>query len=205
MAIKIFVEGIADKKFISDYILSVYGQNINTDIISTEGWATIKSIEKGEMYRTQMMKNTDDDGINLIIFDADNNFTERLTEINTWKGLYGVEFNSFLWPNHSDSGDLETVLENVINPNNQLIFECWEGYENCLQGQIIEGRDTPLTIPARKTKIYGYLEALHGESKTQKEMLKEQKRNYQKTEYWDLNSEYLMPLRGFLDTYFNTN
>lgn len=204
MVVKIFVEGIADIKFLKDYISQQYNVQLEKDdIIETKGWTNIKSEGKdGEVIRNQMTRNTDFGGINLLIFDADNNFELRLQELEEYKQIMKLEFEIFLWPNHSDSGDLETVLENIINPNNSSIFDCWADYEICLQTISIEGRSKPLTIPARKTKIYGYLEALLGESYSQKKKINEGNRNYTQNEFWNLKSDYLDPLKSFLNNYF---
>ena len=51
---------------------------------------------------------------------------------------------------------------------------------------------------AKSIKIYGYLEALLGESKSQKELIKEANRNYENPQHWNLDSEYLEPLKKFL-------
>ena len=56
-----------------------------------------------------------------------------------------------------------------------------------------------VTTPAEKTKIYGYLEALLGESKSQKELIKEANRNYENPQHWNLDSEYLKPLKVFFE------
>ena len=55
-----------------------------------------------------------------------------------------------------------------------------------------------LTIPAKKTKIYTYLETLLGKSKTQKKLIKDANRNYESTQHWNLDAEYLEPLKEFL-------
>jgi len=201
MEVKIFVEGIADKKFIKDFISQKYNVQLGkNDIIETEGWTNIFSDgSDGEKVRNKMTQNTDDDGTNLLIFDANNNFRVRLNEIEEWRQETNLDFEIFLRPNHSDSGDLETVLESIINPKNSPIFDCWDSYETCLRSKSIEGRTNPLTTPAKKTKIYGYLEALLGETRSQKEKIKERKRNYKKTEFWNLDSDYLNPLKFFLD------
>ena len=47
-------------------------------------------------------------------------------------------------------------------------------------------------------KIYGYLEALLGETKNQKELIKEANRNYENPQHWNLDADYLEPLREFL-------
>lgn len=60
-----------------------------------------------------------------------------------------------------------------------------------------------LTIPAKKTKIYAYLETLPGKSKTQKKLKKDANRNYEKTQHWNLDAEYLEPLKDFLENNLN--
>ena len=71
-------------------------------------------------------------------------------------------------------------------------MDCWENYEEELRKLEIPGRTPPpLTTPAKKTKIYGYLEALLGESKKEKKMIKEIERNYENPLHWDLDAEYL--------------
>lgn len=77
-------------------------------------------------------------------------------------------------------------------------FECWEGYEKKLVKLDIPGRTPPpLTTPAKKTKIYGYLEAYHGETKREKELIKEANRNYVDPKLWNLDAEYLGALKVF--------
>ena len=51
---------------------------------------------------------------------------------------------------------------------------------------------------AKSIKIYGYLEALLGESKSQKELIKEANRNYNYPQHWNLDAEYLEPLKQFI-------
>ncbi|MCR5037741.1 MAG: hypothetical protein K6A94_00160 [Bacteroidales bacterium] len=138
-------------------------------------------------------------GVNLVIVDADKDLQARKNEIEKWQQRNDVEFVLFLMPNNEGAGALEDLLENIINPNNRPIFECWEGYEKELVKLDIPGRTPPpLTTPAKKTKIYGYLEALLGESKSQKELIKEVNRNYENAQHWNLDAEYLESLKGFL-------
>ena len=51
---------------------------------------------------------------------------------------------------------------------------------------------------SKNTKIYGYLEALLGETKSQKELIKEANRNYENPQHWNLDAEYLEPMKAFL-------
>ena len=195
--VKIIVEGVADVRFVQDYISFLFGEDLKekTDILSAGGWTKLDS---DSAFVQQLNQNRDNGGVNLIIFDADTDCQSRRKEILDWKESNNLDFELFLFPNDTDPGALEALLERIINPKNAPIFECWEKYEMCLGSKHIEGRSEPLTRPANKTKIYGYLEALLGESKSQKEQIKERERNYKNTDHWDLNAEAIAPLREFL-------
>ena len=204
---QIFVEGDADKKFLSDYYHHLFSENAPKNCITHTGEL---SNEKTGGYRKlldeanllNMRSNIANGGVNLVIFDADEDFETRRKELLAYKEEYGVEFELFLLPNNKDAGELENLLENIINPNNRPIFDCWENYEQELVKLDIPGRTPPpLTTPAKKTKIYGYLEALLGESKSQKKMIKESERKYENTRHWNLDAEYLKPLKEFLEMY----
>ncbi len=198
--VKIFVEGEADVRFIQQYSKYIFNEDFKAGIIDkTGGWSKITSPnQEGIAIQNLMKNNTDDGGINLVIFDADADFNQRQSEILSWKAKYNLDFELFLFPNNSDTGALEELLESIINPINQPIFDCWEKYENCIETKIIEGRSIPLTIPAKKTKIYGYLETLLGSSNSEKAKIKEINRNYLDSNHWKLESESLIPLKEFL-------
>ena len=192
----IVVEGIADETFIRQYLYHLFGQKVPENfILKTNGKDNLKS----SVAINRMRSMTDQGGINLVIFDADNNFETRRASILEWKKQNGLEFELFLLPNNQDKGELEDLLENIINPNNRPIMECWEHYEKELVTLDIPGRTPPpLTTPAKKTKIYGYLEALLGTSESDKKKIKEREREYDNTLHWNLDAEYLSSLKEFL-------
>ena len=192
----IFVEGVADERFFKQYISHVSGEEVEDErLVILKGWDNLKT----EASAVRMKSMTANDGVNIVVVDADKDFLARKVEIAKWKQANGVEFELFLLPNNHDTGALEDLLENIINPNNRPIFDCWEDYEEELVKLNIPGRTPPpLTTPAKKTKIYGYLEALLGESKSQKEQIKETKRNYEVALHWNLDAVYLNPLKEFL-------
>ena len=200
---QIIVEGTADKKFFEDYYRHLFHENAPEGSITlpirgdkTGGYQKLFS-ENGI---NTLKEGMDYGATNLVIFDADNDFDARRKDILDWKQEHAVEFELFLLPNNHDAGTLEDLLENIINPNNRPIFGCWEHYEQELVKLDIPGRTPPpLTTPAKKTKIYGYLEALLGETKSQKELIKEANRNYENTQHWNLDAEYLEPLKLFLN------
>ena len=192
----IIVEGDADKKFVEDYYHHLFRMVAPKDSIYAAGGYKNLSNESSLQ---RMRMNTDQGGVNLVIFDADDDYEARWKELSSIKERDGVEFELFLFPDNRDAGALEDMLENIINTRNRPILDCWENYEKELVQLQIEGRTPPpLTTPAKKTKIYGYLEALLGESKNEKKKIKEKERDYENTLHWDLDAEYLERLKVFL-------
>ena len=191
----IIVEGLADLVFFEHYYRHLFGKPAPKGFVfKTDGKDNLPK------FANQMRTMSANGGINLVVFDADDDIEARRKELLAIKEQFGVEFELFLLPNDKEAGALEDMLENIINPNNKPIFECWEGYEKELVKLDIPGRTPPpLTTPAKKTKIYGYLEAYHGETKREKELIKEANRNYADPRLWNLDAEYLGALKGFLE------
>ena len=191
----IIVEGLADLVFFEQYYRHLFGKSApNGFVFKTDGKDNLPK------FANQMRTMSANGGINLVVFDADDDIEARRKELLAIKEQFGVEFELFLLPNDKEAGALEDMLENIINPNNKPIFECWEGYEKELVKLDIPGRTPPpLTTPAKKTKIYGYLEAYHGETRREKELIKEVNRNYADPKLWDLDAEYLGALKEFLE------
>ncbi len=190
---KIYVEGVADQKFIADFISCHY----NISLIKGENLIEIGGKDNLLSILPLLETNIANKLINIVIFDADEDVSERKKELQDFKKKHQVNFDSFLLPNDKNKGDLEDLLINIINSGNQKIFDCWDKYETCINDISKE-----MTLPAKKTKVYAYLEPLLGESKSQKKKIKEENRNYKNKEHWDLSVEYLNPLKDFLDKYF---
>ncbi len=219
----IWTEGIADQKFLADAIGHWFGlkfertnvkkngkdaqifkgsnENLTIDIQSLVGKDTILNEKQAvETLKDQYSFNRNQGKLNIVFLDADENIENRFVEVEQSKIFLEEDYPVFLLPNNESIGDLETLLEKIVNPINNEIFECWNNYENCLTGK--ENPANPgnlITLPARKTKIYAYLEALLGSSKKQKELIKEPNRDYTNPNHWDLNHGYLEPLKTFLN------
>ena len=196
----VFVEGVADKRFISQLITVLFGGNVADDsIIVTDGWKSLVTQAKENLYINQMNKTLDNGGVNLVVFDADDDVDSRRSELLSWKEEHGVDFELFLLPDNHNPGELEDLLESIINPENKPVLDCWNDYEKSLGKVSIPWRDgVPLTIPAKKTKIYAYLESLLGKSRKQKELIKENKRDYTNENHWNLKAEAIEQLSSFL-------
>jgi hypothetical protein len=118
--------------------------------------------------------------------------------IDQVKAELNIDFNLFLFPNNKNDGTLETMLESCINPEHAGIMECWESMEKCVNGK---GK---YTIPADKSKIYVYLECLHGISNKEKEKIKDPNRDFTMTDKWRIDytdNPFLKELKIFLDVY----
>lgn len=197
----IFVEGVADARFFKQFINHLFGETVADErIVILKGWDNLKT----EASALRMRSMTANGGVNLVIVDADKAFQSRKDEIERWQQTNKVDFKLFILPNNQDAGALEDMLENIINPNNRPILDCWEDYEKELvQLDIPDRTPPPLTTPAKKTKIYGYLEALLGPTKREKELIKEANRNYENTLHWNLDAKFLEPLKEFLENYIS--
>jgi hypothetical protein len=209
----VFAEGLADRKFLHDYIEVEFGVSLGAIKKSKGGIATVSCMDTtggwnvldsngGSTFRDKMKKNTSNGIVNLVIFDADTatnggGFSTRKAEIEKWKTDHGLNFELFLFPDNCTDGALENLLERIINSRNEPIFECWKRFEDCLPTKNTCSKQ-PLTIPAKKSKIYAYMEVLHGESNAEKERIKDAVRDFKNTMHWDLNVAALNPLRDFL-------
>lgn len=138
------MEGIADKRFIEQLLESVFSQNIPSDnIIKTDGYTNLTATNKEQTFINEMLRTTDDGGINLVIFDADSNCERRRTELLDWKRRSKVDFELFLLPDNANSGELEDLLMQTINPVNQPAMErhfdasCQEDSNLCLSGSTV--------------------------------------------------------------------
>lgn len=201
MAYNIFVEGDADKQLIkqlTEYLKIDTSQGL---IIKTEGCSSLISPKKEHTFLNQMRRMTADGGKNLVIFDADNDFEHKKKELQDWKNCNQVDFELFLFPNNEHNGDLEDLLVNMINPENAPIMNCWQKYEESLKTIELPWRKGhPLTIPAKKTKIYAYLEVLLGTSGSEKNKIKEKNRDYLNENHWNKEASILKNLLYFLST-----
>ena len=78
--VKIIVEGVADIRFVQDYISLLFGEDLKekSEILSAGGWTKLDS---DSAFVQQLNQNSDNGGVNLIIFDADADRKARRKEI----------------------------------------------------------------------------------------------------------------------------
>jgi hypothetical protein len=204
LPIRIFCEGISDQRFLRDFLKVHYEINISDEdlkknkfIENMGSWNKLPSLdlkikESYSDYTSLLFLDADDEKvIGKPGFDATIKYVTEL--MIAWKW---TKYDIFVLPNHQDKGTVEDLLENVINKKHSQIFECWNEFENCLS------KDKSLTIPAKKSKIYSYLECLHGVTNQEKDKCKDPNRDFQDESLWDikdLENPYILKLKEFLD------
>jgi hypothetical protein len=204
IAIRIFCEGISDQRFLRDFLKIHYQIDISDKDLKNNKY--IENLGSWNKLKIQKEKITESfsEYTSLIFLDADDEkvtdkagfaetiaFVQGLMSEWNWK-----KYDVFVLPNHQDNGTVEDLLENIINIKNKKIFDCWNEFEHCLS------KDNSLTIPAKKSKIYSYLECLHGVTNQEKDKCKDAYRDFLNENLWDiknLKNPYLSKIKEFLD------
>lgn len=204
IAIRIFCEGTSDQRFLRDFLNVHYNIDISDKELNNNKYIqNLGSWNKLKVQKEQITE-TFSEYTSLIFLDADDEkvtdkagFKETLTFVeNLMTEWNWTKYDVFVLPNHQDNGTIENLLENVINIKNKKIFDCWDEFEDCLS------KDHSLTIPAKKSKIYSYLECLHGVTNQEKDKCKDPNRDFQDENLWDiknLENPYIKKLKDFFD------
>jgi hypothetical protein len=142
---------------------------------------------------------------NIIIIDADDIELQR-RDMEKIKEELQIDFPFYLLPDNNNSGELEDLLEQIINPDNKPIFDCWQAYELCVSKFDNPARSGhKYTIPAKKSKIYSYMEVLVGQTESEKELAKDRNRDFTNSLHWQIDNkrEPLKSLYEFLKTHLS--
>jgi hypothetical protein len=218
--VKIFCEGITDQFFISDCIKLFFNIDIakkklkdkwefhfanNCSIIDIGGCETFKN----EVALDMLRDNTSEGGRNILFFDADfspdseggkkgtgnNGFKFACQKLIDIKKTHNVEFDFYLWHNHSDDGEVEHLLHQLIPEDKKNIFSCFNNLKSCLEETLIPNIKTS----NHKEELNFYLYTFNEETKLPY-------RNYSDERYWNLNPDLcadLFKLKSFLFQYLS--
>jgi hypothetical protein len=208
----IFCEGVTDQVFIADCLEIFYLAKVNREEDKANRGrlkfdrGEIKEINGCDNLKLQinidrLKDNSEKGGINLVIFDADekgrgnNSFINAVLSLNGIKKHHQVDFDFYLWPNHTEDGAVENLLRQLIQPNRESIMRCIENHQKCL-------KDTgfnDLRQVNGKDLIRYYLHT-NSVDKTEGRNL-----DYKNTLFWNLNPKDIPDLqkfKNFLDQYF---
>lgn len=185
---RIFTESKADIKFLKDYIEEVFHIELKDEDFDPLGsWSGYKT---GGGIKASIKQNAEDTKITILILDADNDFESRQNEVLNDFRQNNIPIELFLFPNNNSTGSLESILCEVAIENQ--IIKCFEAYETCISGH---------QSPVIKSKIFAYLDALLpavNKKNDKNDLIQDNNRNYRNSEHWNLNHEFLNPLKEFL-------
>jgi predicted ATP-dependent endonuclease of OLD family len=179
----LLVEGKSDVafvKYICNYYDIVLGENVQIIDMQGKGGLTknLTSLEP------ELQK-----GIKIaLILDADSDFKKRKSEVE--KELNGLEIDFFLIPNHSEAGELETLLLSSVDSDN-TILKCFEEYIACL-----EQKDVNTASINDKAKLYAYTTLSAG---------KKPEESFDSIcNLWDMESCEFQPIKNFVHQFFDS-
>lgn len=191
---RIFIESKHDNTTESVFIRTLLEEigidNTQYEIIHVDG--------KDNLSKTQnlFIDNTLSGGRNIIIFDADTKETQAgfLSTMDKIKRTFPSDViidDIFLFPNNNDDGIFENLLEEIMQKERHKVFlDCFSDYEHCLGDQYL--------TPDLKGKLHTYMSAQKQLSNTQRRRLGSGQWLFSDNRFWNLNSEYLIPLKKFL-------
>ncbi len=141
----IIVEGITDKALVKN-ILSDKIENTHYKFLGLKGDGNVTTI-LNNLTQKDLSEN-----IYFAIVDADESFEERNREMTVCtNGNVGF----YIFPNHQDNGNLETLLLSHIDEDNKII-KCFDKYKTCVDETVEKEIDN-------KAKLYAYTTLKHNQ------------------------------------------
>ncbi len=188
-----------EANFVKTYINLKFPYFKNFEIVPLNGW-------QGLWKTNKLIENIDLGNQNIIIFDADSSnnnggFQKRKKEIEAIKTEQNIDFELFLFPNNSDDGDFELLLENIINQKHKKLLDCFGKYEKCIDNSK-SNNSLKYKLPIRKAKIYSYVDAFPKERKFN-ERFKNGDWFFENETYWNLSTKYLDSLKQFIEQFID--
>ena len=104
--------------------------------------------------------------------------------------IKGLNINFFLIPNHSEPGELETLLLSTVESDN-IILKCFQEYIACL-----EKRDINTASINNKAKLYAYTSLSFGK--------KPEESFDSMFDLWDIENRELQPVKNFIYHFFDS-
>lgn len=153
------------------------------------------------------MEQAQDEGDSvLVLVDADSpskgwGYTKRYDDIEDKKTQLQLNFPLFIYPNNSDDGDVEVLMESLIRKDlHKDWWDCFEDYETCIQGAKDSENNQKYNLPNRKAKLHTYITSQQL-NKKQRDKIGSGFWLFDDPKYWDLTREALKPLLDFFDAH----
>ena len=198
MKYRVFAEAQFDLNFIENYLRHLFGDNYNNLDISYRSVDGYTNLAKSQPLFQEI---SDQEGKNILVFDADfvatgGGLQNRTNYLEEQKQQLSIAFESFLFPDNQNEGEIENLLEAIIVENHRNIIECFHGYENCIRELDKANNQEHYYTPNKKAKIYAYVESLTPPADFEK-AIKAKNFFFTDANYWDLNSNSLQQFRNF--------
>jgi 5S rRNA maturation endonuclease (ribonuclease M5) len=179
MSWALFVEGGWDEVFVR-WLLEFL------DVEDIQVHAIRGGVSKLRHAANEIQKSHDEGRRVALLLDADTDVERTRDELEREVGRLGLPIErSFLLPDNTGGGDLETLLVQMAPAAHQGVYDCFDQYETCLRTA-----DRGYTTPNRKARVYAYCDAVGAKSGPDK--------NYADAAHWDPAVPGLEPLRRFL-------
>jgi 5S rRNA maturation endonuclease (ribonuclease M5) len=140
----IIVEGQTDKALVKK-LLDSKKEDENFKFLGLKGIDSVKNT-LGSLTDKDL-----EDNIYFAIVDADSGFEYRNEEIQSRISDRDIDY--YILPNHQDSGDLETLILQMIE--NNTIFNCFDTYKKCIETDYLDCKID------NKAKLYAYATIEH--------------------------------------------
>lgn len=151
--------------------------------------------------KSKFLDHKSPDEKNLVIFDADypetaGGFEDRKKNIRQYGKELEIEFELFLFPNNKANGIFETLLRNLVKPEYDKLIQYFEQYETQVKEFNKTLEKTLLLLRMKKPKFTRIFRLLKRSQKEQK-TFKKDNWDFSNKRYWNLESDYLEPLKAF--------
>ena len=178
---EVYVEGNSDRHFLA----SVVGQMKMVGFV----WRVIEGgVSSLPAMQQQMLEGCDAGNRIAVIVDANTNVSSQRRDLHREIGRMElpIPVPSFLLPNDSEPGCLETLLEAMAEAPHGVVYNCLDQYGHC-----VRSHNSKYGLPDAKARIYAYCEALGIQTKPDE-------RDYRNSDYWNMNAPAVDPLKQFL-------
>lgn len=196
--------------FIKSLVSFFCGKNLNVDyrIITVGGKDNLHN------YKNQFLDHENTSEKNMIIFDADfplsdkndnGGFQKRSSFLKSKLASFSTDNPTelFLFPNNHDDGAFENLLENIVQPEHKCIIDFFKEYEENLSSCKDEDGNCKYNCPDQKARVYAYASAVKKRTQKEYDAFKKGDWSFTDEQYWNLNSDYLKPLKNFLQAAFS--
>jgi len=156
-----------------------------------------------ETNRNQMEQASDEGNNVIVLLDADTpakgyGYIARLSEINNKKNEFGLNFPLYLYPDNSNDGDVENLMEELARKDlHQEWWNCFEDYEKCVGGVKTLAGECRYELPNRKAKLHTFINS-QKLNNSQRRKIGSGAWLFDDLNYWDLSRPSVQPLLNFL-------